>query len=169
MAAYEAIASTTLSTSASTITFSSIVNTYEHLQIRLYARASNVSTEEYIQLTLNNDSGSNYVFHKVQGDGSTTTASGFTSWASIYVSGHPGTTTNNPFGVAVIDILDYASTNKYTTVRANSGYDRNGGGFAVFNSGLWLNTAAVNRVDLKTTGTNFTAGSVFALYGLRSS
>ena len=45
---YESIASTTLSTDTSSITFSSIPNTYSHLQLRFMAKANNAGDLEYL-------------------------------------------------------------------------------------------------------------------------
>ena len=73
----------------------------------------------------------------------------------------------NSYGVNIIDILDYTNTNKYKTTRMISGYDVNGAtGFIQQSSGLWMNTSAINRIDLVSSG-NFTTASTFALYGVK--
>lgn len=165
MPAYEAIASTTLG-STGTVTFSSIPGTYEHLQLRLYARASGGFQAINLQIRLNNDSNTNYADHRLNGDSSvasvvSTTASTIITAGRISAS----TAASNIFGCSIIDILDYASTNKYKTVRTVGGNDQNGFGDAVFHSGLWLSTSAVTQIDVVT---SCIAGSVFSLYGLRS-
>jgi hypothetical protein len=77
--------------------------------------------------------------------------------------------TSSIFGAAVIDILDYASTSKATTVRTFGGDDRNGAGIVALASGLWTSTSAVNRVTLApVAGTNFVQYSTVALYGVKA-
>lgn len=172
MPAFEAIASTTLTTATSTVTFSSIPDTYEHLQLRIYSKNDCTTGVGLIYLRLNNDSGSNYTWHLLNGNGASGNAAGATANTSMYLGYDPGTQTGgtNMFGSTIIDIADYASANKYTTVRSLTGEDRNGAGTLGFHSGLWLSTSAVNRVDILPRATfNFVSGSVFSLYGLRSS
>jgi len=170
MPAFEAIASTTLGSTTSTVTFSSIPSTYEHLQVRCYTRDSNASNTVVMYFRLNGDTGSNYTRHALYGDGATAFGTGQASTTVVWgAATAAASATANAFGVCIFDILDYASTNKYTTGRSIGGYDANGNGRADFGSGLWLNTAAVTSVSVVTGGAGFVSGSVFALYGLRSS
>jgi len=163
--AYEAIAATTLG-STGTVTFSSISAGYEHLQLRVFARGSGGSAATNLQIRLNNDSNTNYARHRLTSDGATASTSSDTG-ATVIDAGRiaASTATSNIFGVSIIEILDYASSNKYKTVRTIGGNDRNGSGDAVFHSGLWLSTSAVTQIDVVT---SCVAGSVFALYGLKS-
>lgn len=165
MPAFEAIASTTLS-STGTVTFSSIPGTYEHLQLRVYARASGGFLATNLQIRLNNDSNTNYADHRLNGDGSVASVASSTA-STIITAGRISASTagSNRYGCSIIDILDYASTSKYKTVRTISGNDNNGSGDAVFHSGLWLSTSAVTQLDVVT---SCVSGSVFSLYGLRS-
>lgn len=172
MPAFEAIASTTLSSANTTITFSSIPDTYEHLQLRMYTRDGTPGASLYnIDIRLNNDSASNYTTHNLWGNGASAVAAASISQTRIGIGWHPSSgVTSNTFAVTIVDILDYASTNKYKTARGMTGFDANGSGRVGLRSGLWLSTSAVNRVDVlgATSGTEFVAGSVFSLYGLRS-
>ena len=69
----------------------------------------------------------------------------------------------------IIDILDYADTNKYKTIRALSGGDRNGSGFIELVSSLKDTTSAVTSVALIETDPSYvlTQYSHFALYGIK--
>jgi hypothetical protein len=69
--------------------------------------------------------------------------------------------------VGIIDIHDYASTTKNKTVRIWTGDDRNGSGRTALSSGLWMNTSAINRVDITTASGNWTTASTIALYGMK--
>jgi len=82
--------------------------------------------------------------------------------------------TANYFGVGIIDILDYANTNKYKTLRGVLGLSLNAadasGSFGRVNmsSGSWRNTNAISSITLyPTLGTGFTQYSSFALYGIK--
>lgn len=171
MAAFEAIASTTLTTTTSTVTFSSIPGTYEHLQLRFQARDAAATTLIVPLATLNNDSGANYVYHRVYGTGSLASADGNTASTYIQTGAIPAANaTANCVSSTIVDVLDYASPSKNSTLRIVSGVDTNNTlGRVWVASGLWLNTSTINRVDITSAGSGFVAGSVFALYGFRSS
>lgn len=151
-----------------TITFSSIPQTYTHLQIRCIARATESAPDSVGYTNFNNDTGANYVFHSTNGTGTTVTGSSSTSQSRIMnlrTSG--GTSAAGNFGVAVMDILDYKNTNKYKTVRTWSGHDENGvNSYLWFSSGLWISTSAITSISL-TTDPTFAQYSSFALYGIK--
>jgi hypothetical protein len=68
----------------------------------------------------------------------------------------------------VVDILDYANTNKYKTVRSLGGIDNNGSGFLMYNSGLWMNTSAITSLSFTFDSPNtFTEYTQFALFGIK--
>jgi hypothetical protein len=68
----------------------------------------------------------------------------------------------------VLDILDYANTNKFKTVRSLTGVDANGSGFVALMSGLYRSTTAITSIKLFSTyGSNWTSTSTFALYGVK--
>lgn len=123
-----------------------------------------MSSGASLYMQLNSDTGSNYARHYLNGNGSTTGAGGNSSFTNMFV----GTTANatSTFGASIIDVLDYANTNKYKTSRALSGADANGSGFVQFMSGLWMNTAAVSTITI-TGDSNFDQYSSFALYGVK--
>lgn len=155
---------------AANITFSSIPSTYKHLQIRGISRTDRVSNTDNIHIFLNSDTGSNYAWHQLVGDGSTAAAGGGSStnvnYAAATTLGSTGLA--NAFGASVIDILDYTNTSKYTTVRSLLGKDSNGGGEVGLRSALWQNTNAVTTVTLiAQTSANISQYSSFALYGIK--
>jgi hypothetical protein len=165
---YESIASVTVgSGGSSTITFSSIPSTYKHLQIRGIGRSDRGGQPtDQIRYRLNGDTGSNYTYHELLGNGSSASVYGQT--ASVGIAGiiTAPTTTSGIFGIAVIDILDYADTNKYTTLRFLSGYDSNGSGQVLLGSSLWTDTSAVNSITLAAIA-SYVQYSSFALYGIK--
>ena len=165
---YESIATTTVGSGGSAnIDFTSIASTYSHLQVRGIIRTTTGTNNWDLYARLNNDSASNYAIHSVRGEGSgTPAAEGFASQTSMVLNrATPGDA--NIFGGVVIDFLDYANTNKYKTMRGLAGQDRNGSGIISFNSSLWLNTAAVNRLTFTLASGNFAQYSTLALYGIK--
>ena len=167
---FESIATTTLTSSQSSITFTSIPAGYAHLQVRITSLSdiTTVAGGANINLTFNSDSGSNYAWHELYGTGASAAAGAGTSQTFIK-TGYTADSSTSYTGASVIDILDYTNTNKYTTVRALSGSDINGsGGYILFRSGLWLNTNAVTSITLTNQSGNLKQYSHFALYGIKS-
>jgi len=153
---------------ASSVTFTNIPNTYTHLQIRAIQR--NVSTNGYTRMQFNNDTASNYSVHYLDGDGASALAGGTANNDHAYF-GYSGTSSNSSiYGVAIVDILDYANTNKYKTSRTFNGIDVNGsGGYVELGSSSWRSTSAITSIKIAFgAGTNFAQYSQFALYGVKT-
>lgn len=166
------IAATTVgSGGAANVTFSSIPQNYEHLQIRGIARStwSSGGTNRAGFIQFNSDTGSNYTMHQIEADGGSTPAgwgtgnSTYTIWQRITTATAPA----NVFGGLMIDILDYSNTNKFKTIRALGGNDQNGSGYIYFNSGLWQNTNGITSIKLYPQDENWAQYSSFALYGIK--
>jgi len=171
---YESITTTTLGSSTSSFTFSSIPATYTHLQIRCFAQVvRNTFGIASGNIQFNSDTGSNYSIHNVTGIGGTPYASGSANTTSVVTAdGMYGTTTGGTFGISIIDILDYANTSKYKTVRTFAGTDFNGtlggyGGFVGLTSGNWRNTNAITSITFSSSDGNLNTYSSFALYGIK--
>jgi hypothetical protein len=164
--AYDSIATVTVGSGGTgTVTFSSIPQTYTHLQIRLIGQ---ISSFEAFLYTFNSDSSASYTRHRLLGNGTSASAGnsyGNTSGAILPGAGFP--TTANIFGAVVMDILDYTNTNKYKTVKALGGYDANGSGAFEIDSNLWMNTTAINSITIVPGAGNITQYSSFALYGIK--
>jgi hypothetical protein len=161
---YDSIATVTLGTSTASITFSSIPQTYRHLQIRMLSTSGNTPSSGST-LRYNGDTTvGNYYAHNIQGDGAT--AAAYATASNSYfpaVLGNAATT--GPAG-GILDILDYTNTNKYKTSRYISSYDQNGSGYVVFGSNLWSSTAAITSIVL-TGNANFAQYTQAALYGVK--
>jgi hypothetical protein len=152
---------------AANIEFTSIPATYTHLQLRGLTRTNRASDEDIFKMRFNSDTTeTNYYNHYLEGS---TTAiyvgASNQSWIGLTTS---ATMTANTFGGYVIDILDYANTNKFKTTRALGCYRRNAGGTIWINSHLWKNTNAISTITfVPNLGTNFAQYSTFALYGIK--
>lgn len=169
--AMESIATVTVgSGGTSSIEFASLPSGFQHLQIRAIGRTTTTnSLGSYFNVRFNSDSGSNYSYHHLLGDGSGVSASGLTSQGAAYaVRLTTGTQTTSVFGCSLIDILDYASTSKNKTMRVLGGWDSNGSGVVYVQSAAWLSTGAITSLTLTPDAGNFSQYSQFALYGIRS-
>lgn len=167
---YESIMTVTVgSGGSSAIDFTVIPSTYKHLQIRAISRDNRASTANSVLIRMNSDTGANYAYHSVNGDGASATATGLASQTETY--GYVNTcasSTSSAFATAVIDVLDYADTNKKKTIRTLGGNDQNGSGFVRLASGLWNSTSAITAIRLyPDNSASFVQHSSFALYGIK--
>jgi len=169
--AYDALASVTLSASATSVVFAGIPSGYKHLQLRYMASSASGSANDQIILRFNGDSSSaNYTTHQLQGNGSAASAYGYGTggYAGAYLDKALNGTGANIFGAGVVDLLDYANINKYKTMRSLQGYDANGSGYITLQSALWLNTTAITSITaVLNSSSNFNTYSSFALYGVK--
>jgi hypothetical protein len=166
---FESIATATISSGTqSTITLSSIPSTFKHLQIRGIARQTGGSGQSSFAMTFNGTT-TNYSWHYIFGNGSSVVAGG--SSADPYYREinfiNAGGTLANTFSIFVIDILDYADTNKFKTLKSLGGCEYNSGGAAHLQSGLWSNTNAISSINFTTVAGDFDTYSQFALYGIK--
>lgn len=176
LASYELITSTVLSSSAASVTFSSLGTTaaaYKHLQIRYTARSNRaVAYPDTVSMQINGDTNvSNYRWHLIGGDsGSVSAYNGQLNPAGAFIGAAAGgTSTANAFAANIIDILDFSSS-KNKTIRtlggssASTGYNNE----VRLYSSLWLSTAAITSLVITINSSNtLVAGSRFSLYGLR--
>jgi hypothetical protein len=168
------IATTTVgSGGTSSVTFSSIPQTYTHLQLRMITRTDRSSFYlDYLKTTFNSDNGANYTTHHLSGDGANAGAygAGSQNFSQILrLAGAASPSISNTFGVAVVDILDYTNTNKHKTLRNIGGTDFNGAGELGLYSGAWLSTSAINTITLTVGGgTSINQYSSFQLYGVKA-
>ena len=155
------------------INFTSIPQTYKHLQIRgiakdTYVTGSGESTTTLI--TFNSDTANNYASHALRGDGTTASGQRAASTASMdRIIGSIFGSATSIYGASIADIHDYTSTTRNKTVRGFSGGDMNSGNTnsnLTLGSGLWVNTSAITSIQIKAVVTAFAAGSTFALYGM---
>ena len=150
---------------AANVEFTSIPGYYEHLQVRFITRFGSVAI---FKITANSDTGSNYSWHEIQGNGNSVTANAGSSSTFMYVAYSNGfSATANIFGTGVMDILDYNNTNKYKTFRILSGYDGNGTGGLQLNSGLWQSSSAITSIKIEPNTSTFQQYSTFSLYGIK--
>jgi hypothetical protein len=170
---YESIATVTVGSGGqANITFSSIPNTYKHLQIRGGIRSDRSGEfDELVLMQFNNDTTANYSWHAVDTSISSTPvyAEGASSTASARILATTGAASSSTImGATIIDILEYKNTNIYKTVRALSGWNNNTYGALWFGSMNWRVADAIHTIVIKPQyGSNFTEFSKLALYGIK--
>lgn len=166
---YTLIASNILGSSAASVTFSSIPNTYTDLVIKMSARSS--ANTDLIYLTLNSDSGTNYSITKLVGSGSAASSGRQSSQPQISLDAGivPSSYTTNVFSNAEIYIPSYlVSQNKpisYFGANENNATQA----YIATQANLWSNTAAITSATITAVSANFVSGSSFFLYGIKNS
>jgi hypothetical protein len=165
-AAFVSIATVAVTSNTATITFSSIPQTYTHLQIRGIARTNRASAIDSYQINLNGNT--NTIAHELRGLGSNPVLASSGNVANGIVPG--ANATANVFGAFITDILDYSNANKNKTVRSLVGFDNNGSSGEIdLTSSFRDSTAAITSITINLgTSNSYVANSHFALYGIRS-
>lgn len=183
MAIIEAIATTYLeTTSVSSMSFTSIPSTYEHLQVCFSLKLDDPSTYgEKAIMQLNGDTGSNYSSEYLYGYNGTYKYAdpdhNEAKWTFPTIAAQQDST-GSTYSVFVVDIFDYAHTSKNASMSWFSGCNRagrngllsvNGQTDTTTGGGVWDNTAAVDEILVGYGSTNLMRGSCVSLYGINSS
>lgn len=157
---FELIDSIDLSSSALSVTFSSIPSTYRDLFLTVTINGY-TADYGYLQYRFNNDSGSgNYQSVQAISTGSTRTGT-YSLDDKILLTYY------NPFAGRFVrnqlHIFDYAQTDKSKTILGwHGGVDVSNEMFAA----KWASTSAINEIDIYSWSPQYNAGSTFNLYGV---
>jgi hypothetical protein len=165
-ATYEPIATSTLGAAAASIDFSSLSASYTDLRIVWTARTS---ASDFPTIRLNSDTGTNYGYVILYGNGTAAGSSQANNTATPYLGADISLpTATNTFCVITIDLLSYAGNN-YKTMLVSYSNDKNGSGEVNRTVSVWKSTSTVNAISLRTTsGNNLTAGCTATLYGIKA-
>lgn len=153
---YEPIATNTLGSSSSSVTFSSISGSYTDLV--LVIQGTHTSTgNNWIGLQYNSDTSALYSSTIVRGDGGSVSSSRYTG------DNYAGRTiiTSSQQSNAIYQIQNYSNSTTYKTCLARSDGDETD-----MSVGLWRSTAAITAVTIVNIGTSFSSGTTFTLYGI---
>ena len=167
---YTLINSTSLSTTAASVTFSAIPATYDDLLIVSSVRTTSAGTAERVDITFNSIS-SAYSATRVQGNGATASSARLSSQPAFpsYWQ-NAGSSTASTFSNQEYYIPKYAgSTNK---VMSDFSVSENNAttAYVVASAFLLGNTAAVTSITLTDrSGGSFATNSSFWLYGIKNS
>lgn len=153
---YTPIATTTLGSAASSVSFTSISGSYTDIEIKF---AGAITTGfDAIGLQFNGDTGTTYSRVYMAGNGSTASSSLNANQSTIQI-GIMGTEQSN----SLFCIQNYSNTTTYKTALARGNASANATRAGV---GTWRSTAAITRIDLIAGSSTFIAGSTFTLYGI---
>jgi len=154
------LASTTLSSAAASVTFSSISSAFSMLDIICVCRSSTAAQYDLMFMQFNNDTAANYKILNVTG--LTYINAGYMGAANALASPY--------MSMPRVQIYAYSDSNWYATT--------NGQHYTLASSteytaasyqggGVWSNTATVTSVKLYLqSAANFVANSTFRLYGI---
>lgn len=156
---YTLISSQTMTSGTSSVTLSSIPATYTDL---IMVIDGTVGSNCGIQLRFNSDSGSNYSFTRMTGDGSTA-SSDRSSNATFMELGYYVSTTRN---MNILNIMDYANTTTYKTVLNRANAQTVNIGVQAYVE-LWRSTSAINSITINASG-NLATGTIIKLYGIEA-
>ncbi len=162
-ATYTPIATTTLSSSASSYTFTSIPQTYTDLV--LVCQAKTASSSQDIQMQVNGDTASNYSFTFMGGNGSVTGSSRASNQTALTGDAY-GYVNATDFNLSIHNFMNYSNTTTYKTVISRSNNAAVGVDGLV---NLWRSTSAINSIKVfLTSSINLATGCTFTLYGIKA-
>ena len=159
---YTPIATNTLGSAASTITFSSISGSYKDLVLIINSGSSAYGTDWTCRV--NGDSSALYSRTALAGDGSTATSSRVSggTYTRLNGSGFNDTPTNTTVGIT--HFMNYSNATTYKTILSRSGNAANGTSAVV---SLWRSTAAITSIEVFTNDVStYNSGATFTLYGI---
>lgn len=159
---YSTIATQTLGSTASSVTFSSIPSTYTDLV--LISSCAVTVTPKDLAVQFNSDTGTNYSRTALYGEGTSAGSVRSTNQSIIYLDYYGWITTALGEQINITHIMNYANSTTFKSVLARSNNASSGVDAVV---GLWRSTAAINSITILATSSGvFSANSTFTLYGI---
>jgi hypothetical protein len=160
-ATYEAIATTTLGSAQSSVTFSSISGSYTDLVLVSNVKSTGAGD---VFLQFNSDTGSNYSTTILYGTGSTAGSTREINATKILIDYYAEIFTD--WSDRIVQLQNYSNTTTYKTVLTRASNAGRGVDAIV---GLWRNTSAITSITVSVTNSlSFAVGSTFTLYGIKS-
>lgn len=158
--AIKPLANITLGSAAASVTFSSITGNYRDLY--LVVQFGHSVSGQGLRLRANSDTGTNYAYVEMYGDGSGTGSVSNAALSFIPLTAY-GPLASTPIVSSLTSILDYSATDKHKTLltrRDEAGY------ITEAITGRWASTSAITTLLIYPASGNIVAGSTFALYGV---
>jgi hypothetical protein len=158
---YEPIQTQTVGTATTTVSFTSIPQTYTDLV--LIVSGDVTSGGQNLSLTFNSDTATNYSRTFLYGNGTSAVSARSSTQSSIGLSEFGA---SNSGSHNIINIMNYSNATTYKTVIQRGGYASN---ISAMTVGLWRSTAAITSLSCIPTGsTTWVVGSTFTLYGIKA-
>lgn len=160
---YALIERVTLGSAVSSVTFSSIPQTFTDLVLVCQTKITTGGATND-RMRFNGDTGSNYSYIVLYGTGSAAGSYRGNNDASGIIIDD---VTSTNFNTTIINIQDYSNTTTNKTVILRSSPIDSA---VQINTGLWRSNAAINQITItaSTGGSTFVTGSTFRLYGIQA-
>lgn len=162
-ATYEPIASTTLGSDTASYTFSSIPQTFTDLVAVVHA-VDSVGGQN-ICARANGDTGTNYSYTQVYGNGTSAASSRVANTNTGFNLGFTALYSGTDVGITVAHFMSYANTNVYKTALADGSL---ASAYVARRVALWRSTAAITSLTFLTFPGNMKSGTTLALFGLKA-
>lgn len=163
---YTPIATNTLASPASTITFSSISGSYTDLVLIMNAGQTSPSINS-TRVRVGNgsvDTGSNYSQTVLAGNGTSAISTRQSNISYIDLDYYAAPGISGDLNIIIANFMNYSNTTTYKTVLHRAGKATNGTDAIV---SLWRSTSAINIITIFTaSGNTWTTGTTFTLYGI---
>lgn len=172
---YIPIATSTLTATTATVTFSNIPQGYTDLVlVASSVLSTRTSSQDIPVITFNGDTGTNYSSTQIDGSSSGATSTRWTSTNNMlmgFISDSNSTANPSLYPSNFsINILNYSNSSTYKSAlsrfnhtSSNSTYTRTGS-----NTGLWRSTAAITSLSVALYYSSYASGSTFTLYGIKA-
>jgi hypothetical protein len=157
MATYKPLQSISLTSAATSVTFSGIDQNYTDLIVSVNGTSTSL-VDSYCRI--NGDTSSLYSYTRLYGTGSS--AASDRSLTQTEIKSGNFTTTPNSHD---LHFLDYSNTTINKTVLFNT---KESSSALIVHAGLWRSTQAINSITIFVTSGTFNAGTTFDLYGIKS-
>jgi hypothetical protein len=159
---YTLIDSVTLGSSASSVTFSSIDQSFG--DVILSMTLTNDAGSRPTRVTINGDTGFNYTRVEARGNG--TTAASYSSGESFVTFTGDRSFTSGVTGI-IYQFMDYSATDKHKSILARlNNTNASADPHVTMGAGRWANTAGITSLLIYPSSGNFIAGCTFHLYGI---
>jgi hypothetical protein len=163
-ATYNSLATTTLSSNATSITFSSISSAFTDLVLVLQLQGLDAGGNALV-LQFNGDTATNYSNTSLYGTGTAAASNRYSGLNSTVIAGTvsgPGTAAGQTI---IVNLQNYSNTSIYKTVLSRYS---NASKQVEAEAGLWRSTSAINSIKFQSyTGADqFLTGTTATLYGI---
>ena len=162
---YTPIATTTLGSAAADITFTSISGAYTDLQLVVNVAGAS-SSGGTLHCQVNSDTGNNYSFTYLAGNGSAASSGRLSGTNRMLLSDYVvGLSASSPT-MAIGSFMNYSNTTTYKTMLS-----RGSGASTLVDAGvsLWRSTSAITSITIYISGSRtLSSGTTATLYGVKS-
>jgi hypothetical protein len=164
---YEPISTSTLGSASSTISFTSIPNSYTDLKVVLVANGISATTVGYV-MTFNSDTAANYTFTQMLawGISGSVGANRNANQTNIRLSGRQIAPSATLPSLCEVNIFNYTGAN-FKPVFIQHSESQTTTGVVTSSAGMWRSTSAITSITF-TASNQFNTGSTATLYGIKA-